>query len=370
VDTGGRYTHSTNDLTLGYARAQRDLGCVYTIGFYDAPVAGDPRPVTIRVTRPGLRAVHPSAYLFRTEEEKRESLLEAAFHAPRMFDRGVVRAHLFPLRPTSKDAWDGLLAVSFPVPFGDGQAGAEKEVRDFGAVLFRGSTVVHRFDRRLNLVPKSAQVRSAPLVTFVERVTLSPGSYRLAVVMADPESSLPHATEIALDVPELPRKELTVLEPILGTRTGSDLLLIASETGGLPGADRVGDAGSFRPLLVRQIEEPTDLVALERVCRIGRDRKGERDATVHRTLRGAAGDELATTPPVELDLESDSKVACQHLVDIVPAAEFPDGDYVFEVWVAKDGKDGPNEEAQPRGEARFAVASGSGEADGQTGDED
>ena len=32
-DTGGRLTRSTNDLTLGYARAQRDLACRYTVGF-------------------------------------------------------------------------------------------------------------------------------------------------------------------------------------------------------------------------------------------------------------------------------------------------------------------------------------------------
>jgi VWFA-related protein len=33
--TGGRLTRNTNDLTIGYARARRDLGCRYTVGFYD-----------------------------------------------------------------------------------------------------------------------------------------------------------------------------------------------------------------------------------------------------------------------------------------------------------------------------------------------
>ena len=33
-DTGGRLTRATNDFSLGFARAQRDLGCRYTIGFY------------------------------------------------------------------------------------------------------------------------------------------------------------------------------------------------------------------------------------------------------------------------------------------------------------------------------------------------
>ena len=34
MDTGGRFTEATNDLGLAYSRAQRDLGCTYTLGFY------------------------------------------------------------------------------------------------------------------------------------------------------------------------------------------------------------------------------------------------------------------------------------------------------------------------------------------------
>jgi hypothetical protein len=38
VDTGGRITKNTNDLSLGIARAERDLACRYTIGVYDRNV--------------------------------------------------------------------------------------------------------------------------------------------------------------------------------------------------------------------------------------------------------------------------------------------------------------------------------------------
>jgi hypothetical protein len=38
ADAGGRFSERTNDLSLGYARAQRDQACIYTIGFYDDPV--------------------------------------------------------------------------------------------------------------------------------------------------------------------------------------------------------------------------------------------------------------------------------------------------------------------------------------------
>lgn len=322
---------------------------MYTVGFYDSPSDGVARPVTVRVKRPGLQAVHPSSYLFRSEQDERVSLYTAAFHAPSMFDKGVVRAHVFPLRPTDGKTWDGLLAISFPMPFGgDG----ESETRDFGAVLSRGSSVAHRFDRRLTLVPNSDAVRSAPLVTFVERVSLSPGSYRLAVVMADPDAPVPDSTEVTLDVPELPRGELTVLQPILGSRAGADLVLIANEVASSPETDRVGDIDSFRPLLVQQIDGPTEIVALNRVCRIGKKSRRERGATVGRSFRAADGTEIGGAPPVDLELDPESRVACQDLIDVVPAAVLPEGEYVFEAWVA----DGREHEPPLRSESRFAVA--------------
>ena len=62
-ETGGRMTANTNDLGLAYARAQRDTGCTYTLGFYDRdPQPDRDRRVTLRVDRPGHRVMHSRFY--------------------------------------------------------------------------------------------------------------------------------------------------------------------------------------------------------------------------------------------------------------------------------------------------------------------
>ena len=93
VDTGGRYTEHTNDLTLGFARAQRDLACVYSIGFYDDnPLEDTVKNVSIRVRRRGLQAVHASKYIFRSRGAKLESRLRAAFLSPELYQNECTKA--------------------------------------------------------------------------------------------------------------------------------------------------------------------------------------------------------------------------------------------------------------------------------------
>ena len=355
TDSGGRYTANTNDLTLGYARAQRDLGCVYTLGFYEATIEDTPRSVTLNVKRPGLRALHPSAYMTRSTATRRASMLQAAFQMPGLFDKGIVRAHLFPLRPTSKKRWEGLLALSFPVRLASASEGGVS-THDFGAVLARtlssSEEVEFRFDRRISLVPTTAREASTRLVTFVDRVELKPGTYRLKAVMIDTAQSDPQATEVTIEVPQLPPGELTVLEPVLGTPAGRDVVIFAGEDSSIAESDQVGSAESFRPLLVRRLEEPTELVALNRVCRSGKRVRAASDAVVERAFRTVTGAELASVVPVELQFEGGSKLECQEIVDVVPSAELSDGDYVFEVWVSGTDIDSH----ATRSAARLAVA--------------
>ena len=83
MDTGGRYTENVNDLTLGMARAQRDLTCVYSIGLYVKESAEDrTRDVRVYTSRPGLDVLHPSKYVFRSPSSRRESRLFAAWTQP------------------------------------------------------------------------------------------------------------------------------------------------------------------------------------------------------------------------------------------------------------------------------------------------
>lgn len=342
VDTGGRFTERTNDLTLGYARAQRDLGCTYSLGFYvDEGEEDRPQNVVIRVKREGLRAVHPAKYLFRSPETKRSSLLTAAWAAPEMFQTGVVRAHVFPLRPSSKDSWDGLLAVSFRVPLGN--VAGEQAQRNFGAVLHRGAKMAHRFSRSIKLEPDGADVTSEPVITFLDRVDLKPGRYTMTAVMSDPHVVEPHAYKLELQVPEVPANELFLVGPVLGRAAGYNLVVMAGDEG--EDDDKLGRSNSFEPLLIQQLEEPVDLITLTQACFIGSKRRQQKALSsfpsVNRRLLDTDGDALGELSPVDTALEADGAVHCQNLVDVLPTSTLPDGEYEFEARLPSDrGRDG------------------------------
>ena len=112
VETGGRLTWNTNAVGLGYTRAVRDLACAYEVAFYDnRPRLDKERRVRVWLKRPGVRAYHASSYVFRSPENKRRSLITAAYMAPDMFENGALEARAFPLRPRSERRWETLVAV-------------------------------------------------------------------------------------------------------------------------------------------------------------------------------------------------------------------------------------------------------------------
>ena len=69
--TGGRLTQRTNDLTLAVARAERDLGCRYTLGVYVLTLTHFRRhEIQVEMRRPGLRIHHPGAYWFPSSQDR------------------------------------------------------------------------------------------------------------------------------------------------------------------------------------------------------------------------------------------------------------------------------------------------------------
>jgi hypothetical protein len=328
------------------------MSCVYTVGFYDRdPVEDRLRSVKVRVKRDGLRVMSPSNYVFRSDESKRESSLRAAFLSPELFRTGVVRAHVFPLRPVSGKRWEGLLAVGFPLPVGGDTA--EPVERDFGAVLSRGPSITHEFNRRITLRSMGRKPGDDPMVTFLEPVTLKPGSYELTVVMAAVDGTDPHSAKVSLDVPKVPKKDLLLVPPVLGRRAGGDVVVQGGK--GDPSGDKVGGRNSFRPLMVQRLDDPDDLLAMTEVCMVsasGTKRRGKGGGeTIRRALADADGNTLGALPDVELSLEArGGKIRCQSLVDVVPAFALDFGEYVFEALVALgEGRDSPREEV------RFAI---------------
>ena len=103
------------------------------------------------------------------------------------------------------------------------------------------------------------------------------------------------------------------------------------------GDDEVGAEGRFQPLLVRQIDKPTDLVAFTQACLLGSGRQARKiersPPQVERVLKRADGEVVGTLSEVEPALEGEDAVLCGNLVDVLPTAALPDGEYVFEASV-------------------------------------
>ncbi len=186
VETGGRLTRNTNDLGLAYARAQRDLACRYTLGFYERAEDPDrPRRLTIRTTRPGARVVHPEAYVPRSNDERRDARIAGALAAPELFPRGGL---VLEAAPTGAAGFR--LALRLPESWGrSDRAGWIVDCR-----VVRRTGVVEYETR----TPLTAE---GPLVDLGSASDLAPRTYRAIAVVSRAESQTPFAVSIDVDVP-------------------------------------------------------------------------------------------------------------------------------------------------------------------------
>lgn len=333
-DTGGTYTRGTNDLSLGYARAQRDLGCRYAVGIYDDEAGFDEsRQVQLRVKRPGLRAIHPSNYRFRSPEARRETSLMSAFLAPEMFENGVVRTHIFPVRPRKPRLWETVVAVSFPAPVG-GEHGA-LAAHEFGAVIKLGNRVVHHFSWKVTLRARDDSRESWPTVTFLEPLELKSGRYTVSAVVSGFAGGAPSATIAEFDLPRIDRKAL-LTEPILWRRPSGNVVLGSSDAVESGGSLRETGMGAhlenYEPLLIQRARADEDLHVMTQYCVAG-SRARDAGTSIERDLLGRDGSHIGSLPAVSLQPEGTGKVRCQGLWDELPAASLKPGDYRFEARV-------------------------------------
>jgi hypothetical protein len=355
-DTGGRVTTNSSDMTLGFARAQRDLGCQYAIGVYLSNELEDaPQQVAIRVTRPGLRAIHPSQFMFRSASQKRETQVSAAFLAPGMFPTGYLRTHVFALQPRTKGEWDTLVAISFPVTF----EGAESVTVDFGAVLSRGSDVAHVFNRRVTLKEAKPGASRERRFMFLEPVPLKPGDYELRIVMINASSEAgPAALAGRHTVPPITKGKPMLVQPILGQPRERNVVVrgdgpMGSRRGVDPGLlaryDIVATRGSFEPLLVQRMEDLERILVRNKACLVGK--KSAPSAQIERAVT-SDGDASFELPSVPLVLRSENKVRCQNVFEALPQDEVEQGGYLFETTITdKPTRSGAHESL------RFAVDS-------------
>lgn len=325
-ESGGRVTSNTNDMTIAYAPARRDLGCRYTIGFYDEkPEEDEEHKVRVDVVRTGLRVIHSASYAFTSPAKRRERSLSAAWLAPGFFGGGEVLAHVFPIRPKGFKAWDTLIALDFPVIVND------SSTREFGAILMRGSTEVRNISRKVTLNIKTPNERK-PRVSFLETAELKPGDYTLKTVVYDPSTGNPSSTEIKINVPKVVEDAPFIVGPILGRRAAQDVVIRAENTtrrkSSDPTQDRIGTKDSFRPYLVQELSKNEPAVALSQVCTL--DTKKTPDVQIRRSLTTDEGISSGMLDPIPFHPEGDGRVQCQTFLDILPVNSMKPGSYRFQ----------------------------------------
>jgi VWFA-related protein len=335
-ETGGRLTSNTNDYTIGYARARRDLGCRYTIGFYDHhPEADKQHRVIVKSLRNGVHLNYAARYTFPSEKQQRTLALEAAFLVPKQFEGGGLRAHLFPLQPQDAKRWNALLVVDFPAAIPKVESDSTWQ---FGVVLHQGAAMVHKFDRSLAIKSQvNDPAGKATRVTFVEPVTLEPGGYSLTAVMAGPDDATPMGSVADLTVPKLPKREAILAGPILGRRRGNDVVVYGGGEARGAAGDRLGARASFRPLLDDEVDRAEPLAALTHVCILAPKRK-DGPWSISRRLETATGGSAGSLADVSFDASKGTKVQCERMLDELPVSQLKPGRYTFRAVLATAGK--------------------------------
>lgn len=261
--------------------------------------------------------------------------VEAAFLVPEMYEGGGMRAHIFPLQPEDAAHWDALVAVDFPIPLAHLKDATSR--RDFGVILQRGSDVAHTFHRSITLQSTgSGEGTTERRITFLEPATIRPGHYVVTAVLSDPLTDLPFTSKVELLVPEIPKRNAFLTGPILGRRSGDDLVVYGKKDGAGAPDDRVGNPASFRPLLVDEANRKQPLAALTNAC-IVKPRRGDGPWVAARTLLTEDGSVAGAVPDIEFARDGKDVVQCRRLFDELPVSTLRLGRYTFQATLARAG---------------------------------
>lgn len=318
-ETGGRMTSETNDIALAYAKAHRDLGCTYTLGFYDPrPERDRKRRLKILVEgRRGSRVVYPEFFVVRSRETKRKSLFRTAAMMPEMFESGEMNTELFLLAPRSSSRWRALLAVEArPAP--DVLVGEDEEWVLKGLVRKPNGTVIHSFKKKVRMPRTDPETGDTPVVTAFHEFRVRPGRYTVSAVLSDPGAETPIAATRPVIVAEIPRGEPFLVGPILGHRLGSGDDVRTTR--------RRDDDPAFEPLLLHEAEQGATLDSLTVVCVVGSDHDVDA-GEIERAVTSWDGDGAQRFEPVPILLPDEGAVRCHELVDRVETAGLEPGRY-------------------------------------------
>lgn len=332
-ESGGRMQQNTNDLSLPYRRAQRDLSCHYTVAArIDPNETRDPRKVSLKIERPGLVLRSPETVQIFRDAEKRRSRAAAAYVDPGPFERPLVRAFAFPAMPAGGGKWDTLLAVSFPARARP--AGTDIDVR---AVIRREHHAVDEYKRKIHVDPPPGGGATRP-VSVMGKARLPNGPHEMTVVLGETKGENVDAARAAFIVPEVVEDALMLRGPLLGRLAGAGAAFRGWQNDS-PYNARIGKLlgpdNGFEPLLVQEVAGGDALLLYWSACVVGTSRLPS-DALVERRVVASSGDVARTLEPMPLRLVPRSKkVACAEALESLPPGALAAGTYEVEVSVVR-----------------------------------
>jgi len=329
VESGGRMPPRTDDLSLSYAMAQRDLTCRYTLSYNIEPQESlVTQDVHITVAGQGLQTHYPARIRLWTEEEQRQSRVRAAFAEPEQYERPLVRAFVHPYRPNGS-SWDVFAALSLPMPVGPDGAPL-----NIDATLARGKSKAQQTQREFKVPPRKDGQAGANPVTVFGDATLKPGDYTWTVVLSSPEIAEVATTTVQIEIPKVPKGETFIRGPILARVIPEGVLIRADEEQQSDTAldEILGEDRTFEPLMVHEIEASDALLFAWDVCS-GDKGVQAAEAVVERSIVDKYGSPVHSLEPVPLALEGEGKVTCHGKLDHLPEGTLEAGEYLLEIAV-------------------------------------
>jgi hypothetical protein len=203
-------------------------------------------------------------------------------------------------------------------------------------VLRGGQVVYAEFGRTVTLETKvDGQAVTTRRLTFLEHATLPPGKYALTAVLSDPGSEAPFTAQTDLVVPEIPKQRPFLVGPIIGRRSGPDVVIHGREDQTGNPADRVGGPAAFRPLLVTETDRTQPLFAFTSAC-VSKKRAERGPWRLERGLKTAAGEAAGVLGDALFPAGGESTMLCDRFLDQVPVSRLRLGAYTFSAVVRAD----------------------------------
>jgi VWFA-related protein len=332
MDTGGRIPpRGAKDLSLSYARAQRDLSCRFTLGYRTtAENAARPHTILIRPLIPKVDVHFPREHRVWSEKDLAASRMRAAYAYPARFEHPLVRTTVMPFRPTDRKAWDVFVANHLPMPVGPD--GAELEI---GATVTRiGDAKPEEFRRKFEVPTDPSGVQP---VTVYADAKLKSGWHTLTVVLTSPDvEGAIVSTESKFEVPEAPKRETFVLGPLIARVVKQGVLIRADDE---PTADTavdriLKDGESFEPLAVYDVSADERLILGWSICS---SEKRVPTASIERKFVAEDGTLSLALDDVDLATEGSGSVRCHVLLDPIDAGALEPGDHEVKISVVATG---------------------------------